>query len=78
MTEINKPIDFEASLTQLTSIIEKMENGQLTLEQSLQHFEQGVALVHQCQKVLSSAEQKISILIEKQGDLSLTAYEPQE
>lgn len=57
--------DFESSLNQLNQLIEKMEAGQLSLENSLQCFEEGVALIKQCQKTLSDAEQKIQILTEK-------------
>lgn len=57
--------DFESSLLQLNQLIEKMETGQLSLESSLQCFEEGVALIKQCQKTLSDAEQKIQILTDK-------------
>ncbi len=64
-----KPIesssDFEASLNQLNQLIEKMETGQLSLESSLQYFEEGIILIKQCQKTLNDAEQKIQILTGK-------------
>ena len=59
--------NFETSLTTLNALIEKMEDGQLPLEQSLQCFEEGVTLIRQCQKMLTAAEQKIQILTEKGG-----------
>lgn len=58
-------LDFEESLKQLTALIEKMESGQLTLNESLSCFEQGVSLIKQCQHVLTDAEQKIEILTRK-------------
>ncbi len=63
------PIDatpnFEVSLNQLNQLIEKMETGQLSLESSLQCFEEGITLIKQCQKTLADAEQKIQVLTGK-------------
>ena len=58
-------VDFETSLKQLTVIIEKMESGHLSLEDSLSAFEEGVTLIKKCQQALTSAEQKIEGLTEK-------------
>ena len=57
-----KSIDFEKSLKQLETLVNKLEKGDLTLEESLKHFEEGVKLTRDCQKALKSAEQKISVL----------------
>ena len=57
-------LDFEQSLAELENLIEAMESGELTLEQSIQHFERGVALTKRCQKSLSAAEQKVQILMQ--------------
>lgn len=65
MAEQPKQIDFEASLSQLENLVEKLENSEFTLEQSLQAFEQGVKLTRQCQQALSAAEQKVQLLIEE-------------
>lgn len=67
MAEQPKQIDFEASLSQLENLVEKLENSEFTLEQSLQAFEQGVKLTRQCQQALSAAEQKVQLLIEENG-----------
>lgn len=61
------PLDFEKSLEQLNSLIEKMESGHLSLELSLQHFEEGIALIRHCQQTLSDAEQKIQLLTDNAG-----------
>ncbi|MDX1451203.1 MAG: exodeoxyribonuclease VII small subunit [Oleiphilaceae bacterium] len=53
---------FEHSLAQLEDIVRKMEQGQLTLEESLGAFEQGVKLTRQCQETLKNAEQRVSQL----------------
>jgi exodeoxyribonuclease VII small subunit len=55
--------DFEGALKKLESIVTKMEGGELTLEQALKHFEQGVTLARQCQQALRQAEQRVQELI---------------
>lgn len=69
-----RKIDFEKSLTRLNALIEKMETGQLSLESSLTHFEEGIALIRQCQEKLQTAEQKIQILTEQNGKLGLKTF----
>ena len=54
--------DFEASLAELESIVQRLEQGELPLEESLRQFERGVALTRNCQKALRQAEQKIRVL----------------
>lgn len=58
----NDTIDFEAKLAELNQIVESMEQQQLTLEQSLEHFKRGVTITQQCQETLQRAEQTIQIL----------------
>ena len=55
-------VDFEASLQQLEDLVQEMESGELTLEQSLVAFEKGVALARQCQDALRRAEERIAQL----------------
>ncbi|MDP1574262.1 MAG: exodeoxyribonuclease VII small subunit [Coxiellaceae bacterium] len=64
---ISNAIDFEASLKQLNSLIEKMESGNLSLNESLSCFEEGVNLIKQCQGALTEAEQKIELITEKKS-----------
>lgn len=54
--------DFEAALAELESIVQKLEQGELSLEESLKQFERGVVLTRSCQKSLRQAEQKIRVL----------------
>lgn len=63
--------DFEASLQELEQIVTRMEQGQLSLEQSLTAFETGVKLTRNCQETLKKAEQRVNVLVQKAGD----AYE---
>ncbi len=71
MAKAKKAIDFEESLDQLEELVEDMENGDLTLEESLKAFEQGIKLTRECQGALSQAEQKVQMLIEENGQLNV-------
>ncbi len=53
---------FEKALAELESIVSRIEEGELSLEESLAAFEQGVQLTRDCQKALDEAEQKVEIL----------------
>ena len=55
--------DFEASLEELEALVERLEQGDLPLEEALRSFERGVALTRQCQGALASAQQKVEILL---------------
>lgn len=57
-----KLADFEAAMTELEQLVQAMESGDLSLEQSLGKFERGVALVRQCQDSLKAAELRIEQL----------------
>lgn len=59
---MSKPIPFEKSMAQLQDIVIQLEKGELSLEESLQQFEKGIALARECQGILNTAEQKIEIL----------------
>lgn len=56
-------MDFEKKLTRLEEIVAKMESGDLTLEDSLKSFEEGVKLSRECNTQLSQAEQKVKLLL---------------
>ena len=59
--------NFEESLQKLEKIIEKLEDGDISLEESVKSFEQGIGLVKECQKQLSQAELKVKKLLDN-GD----------
>lgn len=67
--------DFEAALTELNQIVEQMEKGNQSLEESLQSFERGINLARNCQGALKSAEQKVKILTEQNGQPVLTEFD---
>lgn len=58
----------ETALDNLESLVERMESGELTLEESLKAFEEGVRLSRDCQQALQQAEQKVRILLEQNSE----------
>ena len=64
MAKEDKKIDFESSLKQLESIVEKLEDEDINLEDSVKSFEKGISLVKECQKQLHNAELKIKKLLD--------------
>lgn len=60
--------NFEESLASLESLVTAMEDGDLSLEESLQAFEKGIRLTRECQTALQKAEQKVQVLIDDNGD----------
>jgi exodeoxyribonuclease VII small subunit len=69
MAKSKNPVDFEQALDQLENLVEAMEGGDLSLEDSLKAFEQGIKLSRECQTALSTAEQKVQLLLEENGQL---------
>lgn len=63
----DKTSSFEEGLDRLEQIVKDLEKGELDLEKSLALFEQGVELSESCRKQLEEAEQKVEILLKKQG-----------
>ncbi|MBQ0742457.1 MAG: exodeoxyribonuclease VII small subunit [Pseudomonas sp.] len=68
-------VDFEQSLGDLRKLVERLESGELSLEDSLTAFEQGVALTRDCQQALSQAEQKVQLLVEQHGNLTTEPFD---
>ena len=72
-----KSYPFEESLSKLESLVEKMEAGDLSLEDSLKTFEEGIKLTRECQQALKQAEQKVNLLIEKSGQIESLPFDEQ-
>jgi len=68
-------LDFEQSLAELQALVERLENGELSLEDSLAAFEQGIALTRDCQGALAQAEQKVQVLLERDGELTAQPFD---
>jgi exodeoxyribonuclease VII small subunit len=70
-----KPLDFEAAMRDLEEIVERLEHGDLPLEESLAAFERGVMLTRSCQAALKEAEQKVEILLRKAGGAQVEEFD---
>ena len=66
---------FEESLAELEALVERMEGGELSLEDSLSAFERGIALTRSCQQALQAAEQKVEILTAQNHDAPTEPFE---
>ena len=66
---------FEDNLNELDAIVVQLESNQLSLEDALKAFEKGVKLSQDCQAVLTQAEQKVQILLEKQDGEHLEPFD---
>lgn len=63
---------FEKAVEQLETLIDKIESGEIGLEESIKHYEQGMALVKQCRGILATAEEKITELaVNDAGQLTI-------
>ena len=75
MADKSAEFDFEKSLQELEKLVEAMERGDLTLEESLKQFERGIALTRACQQALAKAEQKVQILTQNSAGGELADFE---
>ena len=67
--------DFEQALEDLEALVSSMEEGELSLEDSLQAFEKGIKLTRECQAALKQAEQKVQQLMENNGELRTEPFD---
>ena len=73
-----KKPDFERSLARLEEVVRKLESPQLSLDEAMKLFEEGVALSRECQKQLEEAEGTVEILLKKaDGRLVAEPFEPE-
>ncbi len=66
--------DFEHALAELESLVERLERGDLPLEEALRTFERGVALTRHCQTALKAAQQKVDILLKRSGEAGVEPF----
>ncbi|HEV7716683.1 MAG TPA: exodeoxyribonuclease VII small subunit [Steroidobacteraceae bacterium] len=69
-----KEPDFEQALGELEKLVERLERGDLPLDEALKTFERGIALTRHCQSSLKAAQQKVEILMKKSGQPELQAF----
>lgn len=67
MAKPKKPFNFEQALGELETLVTAMESGDMSLEESLSAFEQGIRLTRECQEALTQAEQKVQLLLSEDG-----------
>ena len=70
--------DFEKTLAELEILIENLEQGDLSLDQSLTGFKKGIELTKQCQAALDNAQQTVELLTNTQDEDSLKTFEPDD
>ncbi len=68
----------ETTLAELEALVERLEGGDLPLEQALGEFERGMKLTRECQAVLKDAEQKVEILLKNDPDAEPAPFEPDD
>jgi exodeoxyribonuclease VII small subunit len=71
-----KKLDYEAAVAELESLVERLEQGDISLEESLKLYESGVLLTRDCQEALQNAEQKVQMLLKQSGQANLVDFDP--
>ena len=66
--------DFEQWLTELEALVTRLEQGDVPLEEALKTFERGVTLTRQCQSALRAAQQKVEILLTRDGEENIESF----
>jgi exodeoxyribonuclease VII small subunit len=75
-TDTGKKADFEKSLARLEEIVRRLENANLTLDDAMKFFEEGMELSRVCQKQLEEAEGRVEILLKKaDGKIAAQPFE---
>ena len=75
MARDSKAPDFEQALAELEGLVERLERGDLPLDEALKAFERGVALTRHCQTSLEAAQQKVEILLKRNGQAQVEPFE---
>lgn len=69
---------FEEQMEQLEKIVEELERGELSLEDSVSKFEEGIKISKKCNKTLEEAEKKITILVKQEGEMKEENFDTEE
>ncbi len=75
MSGENQPLDFEKALAELESLVQRLEHGDVPLDEALRTFERGVALTRHCQACLQAAQQRVEILLKRSGEPAVQPFE---
>jgi exodeoxyribonuclease VII small subunit len=73
-----KAPDFEQALGELEAVVERLEHGELPLEEALRQFERGIELARGCEASLREAEQKVEVLLQKNPDATPEPFVPED
>jgi len=73
-----KDPDFEQSLAELEKLVQRLEGGELPLDEALKTFERGIELTRHCQTALKSAQQKVAILLKRSGQVEVQPFDSPE
>ena len=74
---MSKGIDFEKALKKLEKIVQELEDGDLTLDEALKKYGEGIEFSRTCTKMLSEAKNKVEKLVKKEGTLATEQFEPE-
>lgn len=75
MVAKTKKLDYEAAVAELETLVERLEQGDISLEESLKLYERGVLLTRDCQEALQAAEQKVQMLVQQSGENTLVDFD---
>jgi exodeoxyribonuclease VII small subunit len=73
-----KAVEFEQALGELEAVVERLEHGELPLEEALRQFERGIELARSCESSLKQAEQRVEILLQKTPDAEPETFDAEE
>lgn len=73
-----KEINFEETMQRLEQITAELEKGELSLDESVKKFEEGIKLSKECNKILEDSEKRINILINEDGNITEDNFLPKE
>ncbi|WP_297812807.1 exodeoxyribonuclease VII small subunit [uncultured Methylophaga sp.] len=75
MASKQKKLDYEAAVKELEALVERLEQGDISLEESLKLYERGVLLTRDCQESLKAAEQKVQMLLQQSGQNTMVDFD---
>lgn len=75
MVAKRKKLEYEKAIAELETLVEQLEQGDITLEESLKLYERGVLLTRDCQDALQAADQKVQMLVNQAGNTELVDFD---
>ena len=78
MAKTIKTVEFEKYLKSLEKIVQELEGGNLSLDEALKKYEEGIELAKGCSRMLKDAKTRVEKLVKKEGALNTEGFEPRE